>query len=314
MSGGDYHKWLYSEKQERDERSSSLESFVSGTSDMDRPKGKEDPVPKEFEGIRSWVEYSKSKTWLLEASRLSDQSNTLSALPREHQVAVPLPKSEVEKWLIRPTADALAGQLQAKLFVSSENTPWLMSHSPHDDADAVTAQFSAILSSPASQWLCKRGTRTSDFAKWLVEPKKPRLAPTSSFDPLSTWKTFQEGINWIAHPFSKDNDADTTPMDYESGEEEEDLLGFPPTTPGSLPLLLPFSNHQQIGVHLEKWLLPSGSTSHSSSFPICLAEEVGATYTLDQWLSPSQSHPSFDQGSEASLITLGSEYELIDEL
>ena len=80
MSGGNYHKWLYSEKQERDERSSSLESFVVETPDVDRPKGKrEDRVPKEFEGIRSWVEYSKSKTWQLEASRVSDQFNTLSA-------------------------------------------------------------------------------------------------------------------------------------------------------------------------------------------------------------------------------------------
>ena len=308
MSGGDYFKWLYSEQKERDEPSSSLESFVSGTSDMDRPKGKEDHVPKEFEGIRSWVEYSKSKTWLLGASRVSDQSNTLSALPREHQVAVPLPKSEVEKWLNRPTADALAGQLQAKLFVSSEN--WLTSHSPKGDADAVTAQLSAILSSAASQWLCRRDSRSSDFAKWLVEPKKLRLAPASSFDPLSTWNTFQEGINWIASPFSKDNDPGSPPMDYES-DEDEDLLGFPSTPPGSLPL--PFSNHQQIGVHLEKWLLPSGSTLHSSP-PICLAKELGGTYNLDQWLSPSQSHPFFDQGSEASLITLGSEYELIDEL
>ena len=43
--------------------------FVVGISDMDRPKGKEeDRVPKEFEGIHLWVEYSMSKTWLLEAS------------------------------------------------------------------------------------------------------------------------------------------------------------------------------------------------------------------------------------------------------
>ena len=277
---------------------------------MDGTKDKEeDGAPKEFEGIRSWVEYSKSKTWLLEASCVSDQSNILSALRSEQQVTAPLPKSEVEKWLIRPTADALAGQLQAKLFVSSENVPWLMSCAPKDDADAVTAQFSAILSSPASQWLRKRGSRTSDFANWLVEPKKPRLTATSSFDPLSTRKTFQEGINCIASPFSEENDPDAPPMNYEN-DEDKDLLGFQSTSPGSLPV--PFSNHQQISVHLEKWLLPSGSTLHSS-FPICLAEEVGATYTLDQWLSPSQSHPSFDQESEASLVTLGSEYELIDE-
>ena len=140
---------------------------------MDGTKDKEeDRVPKEFEGIRSWVEYSKSKTWLLEASCVSDQSNILSALPSEHQVTAPLPKSEVEKWLIRPTADALAEQLQAKLFVSSENAPWLMSRAPKDDADAVTAQFSAILSTPTSQWLCKRGSTPGDLAKWLVKPKK----------------------------------------------------------------------------------------------------------------------------------------------
>ena len=84
MSGGDYHKWLYSEKQERDERSSSLESFANGTPDIERSSGKRvDRVPKEFEGIRSWFEYSKSKTSLLEYSlldsRVSDQFNTLSA-------------------------------------------------------------------------------------------------------------------------------------------------------------------------------------------------------------------------------------------
>ena len=84
-------------------------------------------------------------------------------------MAVSLPKSEVE---IRPTADALDGQLQAKLFVSSENVPWLMSCAPKDDADAVKAQLSAILSTPTSQWLCKRGSRPDDLAKWLVEPKK----------------------------------------------------------------------------------------------------------------------------------------------
>ena len=316
MSSGNHEEWLYRSDKVRVRTCSDVsatygslttESFVSGISDMDRPKGpKEDRVPKEFEGIRSWVEYSKSKTWLLEASRLSDQSNTLSALPREHQVAVPLPKSEVEKWLIRPTADALAGQLQAKLFVSSENTPWLMSH---DDADAVTAQFSAILSSPNSQWLCKRSTRPDDLAKWLVEPKKPRLAPTSSFDPLSTWKTFQEGISWIAHPFSKDNDADTTPMDYESGEEE-DLLGFPSSAPSSLPL--PLSSPQQMGVDIDKWLLPSAVPSFSSLPLFEPTNPVGGVGTLNQWLSRSQS-PS-EHESEASLLTLSSEYELVNEL
>ena len=42
--------------------------FVVGISDMDRPKGKEDHVPKEFEGIHLWVKNSMSKTWLLDAS------------------------------------------------------------------------------------------------------------------------------------------------------------------------------------------------------------------------------------------------------
>ena len=57
MPGGDYRKWLYYEKKERDERSSSLESFASGTPVIERSSGKRvDRVPKEFEGIRSWVE------------------------------------------------------------------------------------------------------------------------------------------------------------------------------------------------------------------------------------------------------------------
>ena len=318
MSCGNHAEWLYRGDKERVRTCSDVsatygsfttESFVSGTSNMDRPKGKEDRVPKkEFEGIRSWIEYSKSKTWLLEASRVSDQSNTLSALPREHQLAVPLPKSEVEKWLIRPTADALAGQLQAKLFVSSENAPWLMSHSPKGDADTVIAQFSAILSSPNSQWLCKRGSRPDDLAKWLVKPKKPRLAPATSFDPLSTWNTFQEGINWIASPFSEEDAPETNLMDYESGEEE-DLLGFPSAAPASLPL--PLSSQQRMGVDTDKWLLPTAVPSFSSLPLFEPTNPVGGVGTLDQWLPHSQS-PS-EHESEASLLTLSSEYELVNE-
>ena len=310
MSNENHERWLYKGDKVQVEplTTKSLESFASGTPDIERSSDKrEDHAPKEFEGIRSWVEYSKSKTWLLEASRVPDQSDTLSGLPSEQLVADPLPKSEVEKWLIRPTADALAEQLQAKLFVSSENAPWLMSRAPKDDADAVTAQFSAILSTPTSQWLCKRGSTPDDLAKWLVKPKETHcLAPATSFDPLSTWKTFQEDINWIASSLSVKDGPDTIPMDYES-EEDEDLLDFS-AAPSYLP---PASSQQQVGVDIDKWLLPSAVPSFSSLPLFEPANPVERDATLDQWLPRSQS-PS-EHESEASLLTLSSEYELVDE-
>ena len=301
MSSEEYEQWLYRGDKGR------------GSRDIDRPKEEED-LPKDYEAIRSWVECSKTKTWLMEASRASDQSTTLSTPPREHQVAVPLPKGEVEKWLVRPTADTLAEQLQAKLFVSSENPPWLMSRTPKDDENAITGHFSAVLSSPNSQWLCKRSSRPAELAKWLLEPQKPRLDPTSSFDPLSTWKTFKEGIDWLSSPFCQERDPDTNPESEDASGDENNLLAFLSVAPASLPL--PFNNQfrMQMDDNTEKWLLPSSSASFSSLPLLGPPKPAEAACQLDQWLAPTTSPPSFDQESETSLITLGSEYELIDEL
>ena len=318
MSGGEYQKWLHTVDKDRDDPYNSLEWGVCGSPDMDELKEEEDS-PKDYEAIRSWVEYANTKTWLMEASRVSDKSTTLSTLPREHQVAAPLPDSEMEKWLVPPTADALARRLQVNLVVSSDNAPWLMSRAPKEDVNAITAHFSAVLSSPSSQWLGKRSSCSDDLAKWLLEPKKQRLSPTSFSDPLASWKTHQAGIDWIASPFSQEHvqDIHDTAPDLEEEDDsrgEEDNLAFSSAAPTSLPLPLPFSCHQQMGVDIEKWLLPSGSILHLSHPLLDSAKPVGATETLDQWLCPSQSCPAFDQGSEASLITLGSEYELIEEL
>lgn len=86
MSDGEHEQWLYrGDKGCVEPFSSSLESAVSGSSSMDRTE--EEHLPKDYEAIRSWVEYSKSKTWLLDASRVSDQSTTLSTPPQEHQVS-----------------------------------------------------------------------------------------------------------------------------------------------------------------------------------------------------------------------------------
>ena len=306
MSGGEHEQWLYRGDKGRDVFfRDSMESAVIGSPGMGGPK---EDLPKDYEAIRSWVEYSKSKNWLMEASRVSDQSTTLSTPPREHQVAVPLPKGEVEKWLVRPTADTLAEQLQAKLFISSENPPWLMSRTPKDDENAITGHFSAVLSSPNSQWLCKRSSRPAELAKWLLEPKKPRLDPTSSFDPLSTWKTFEEGIDWLASPFCQEHNTDLE-VDAVSGEDD-DLLHFPPVATTSLPL--PFNNHQQVGVDIDKWLLPSSAPSCSSLPLFESTKPVVVASTLDQWLP--QSHSPSEPESEASLLTLSSEYELVNEL
>ena len=304
MSSGEYEQWLYRGDKGR------------GSWDIDRPKEEKD-LPTDYEAIRSWVEYSKSKNWLMEASRASDQFTTLSTPPREHQVAVPLPKGEVEKWLVRPTADTLAEQLQTKLFVSSEHSPWLMSRTPKDDENAITGHFSAVLSSPNSQWLCKRSSRPAELAKWLLEPKKPRLGPMSSFDPLSSWKTFKEGIDWLSSPFCQERDPDKTPESEDASGDENNLLAIRSVAPASLPL--PSNNNQlcmQMDDNTEKWLLPSSSASFSSlDLPLLgPAKPAEAACQLDQWLAPTTSPPSFDQESETSLITLGSEYELIDEL
>ena len=95
-------------------------------------------------------------------------------------------------------------------------------------------------------------------------------------------------------------------MDYES-EEDEDLLDFP-AAPSYLP---PASSQQQVGVDIDKWLLPSAVPSFSSLPLFEPANPVERDATLDQWLPRSQS-PS-EHESEASLLTLSSEYELVDE-
>lgn len=77
---------LHRDEKGRDGSFSSLESSVSGSSDMEGARTEED-LTKDYDPIRSWVEYSKSKTWLMEASRVSaDHSTTLSTHSREHQV------------------------------------------------------------------------------------------------------------------------------------------------------------------------------------------------------------------------------------
>ena len=308
MSGGEYQKWLHTVDKDRDDPYNSLEWGVCGSPDMDELKEEEDS-PKDYEAIRSWVEYANTKTWLMEASRVSDKSTTLSTLPREHHVAVPLPKGKMEKWLVPPTADALAGRLQAKLVVSSDNAPWLMSRAPKEDVNAITAHFSAVLSSPSSQWLGKRSSCSDNLAKWLLEPKKPRLSPTSPSDPLSSWKTYQAGVDWIASPCSQEHQPDTDPMNNTSGGNNNPLA-FPSVPPASLPF--PLSNYHQMGVDIDKWLLPSTSPSFLSP-PLCKSvSAVETVSTLDQWLlwSDSLSEPE----SDSSLHTISSEYELVDEL
>ena len=68
---------------------------------------------------------------------------------------------------------------------------------------------------------------------------------------------------------------------------------------------------------IEQWLPPPANhTRPLSLLPLFEpANSKGQAYSLDQWLSSSaRSLPSFDVESEASLLSLGSDYKLIDEL
>ena len=306
MSSVEYEQWLYRGDSTRDE-------LLVVTERKDTGPKQDGDSRKEYEVVRSWLEYSQSETWLMGDSRVSDQASAQSALPREHQVAVTLPKGEMEKWLVRPTADTLAGQLEAKLLISSENTPWLMSCAPDDDGH-IDGHFSAVLSSPNTQWLCKRGAGELD--KWLSQPKKRRLSPTTSCDPLSSWKTFQDSVNWSPPLLDMEHKSvfsgsDITPEIDTTGGEEGKLLTSPSVGPASLPL--PSGKDDSI----EQWLPPPANHARPLSLlPLFEpANPKGQAHSLDQWLSSSaRSLPSFDVESEASLLSLGSDYELIDEL
>ena len=265
MPGEQYTQWLLGGDGGHDEPLVvSEENYMDPEEDGD--------FPKDYEAIRYWIEYSNSKNWLMETARVPDEGSTQSALPREHQVAVTLPRGEMEKWLIRPAADTLAGQLETKLLVSSENAPWLMSCAPKDDE---IGKFSAILCTPNAQWLSK--AEYEQLAKWIMGPK-------SSCDPLTGWKTFQETVDW---------NVDS------AGDEES----------SSLPLGVGYGYHAQDDN--KKWLLSSSAPSYSSLPLFGSTNPLEEEYGLDQ---SSRAHVTFDTESESSLMTLGSEYELVDEL
>ena len=114
------------------------------------------------------------------------------------------------------------------------------------------------------------------------EAEEAHLAPATSFDPLSTWKTFQEGINWITFPLNVKDGPDTNPVDYESGEEGD---CFPSTAPSFLPL--PLSSQQQMGVDIDKWLFSSAVPSFSSLPLFEPTNPGGGVATLGQWLPQS---------------------------
>lgn len=280
--------------------------------------------------VRVWYEFAKTQTWLHESSRAVDATSASSFAPREHEVAVPKPEGEMEKWLIQPV-DCVSGQLQATLSVSNASSDmqyWLSGH------QTFTKQLTAIVNSPLSIWLKKeekrKETSLTDYSAWLYRPEGPAFTKENAVpDPLRGWKRYQEGVSWLKGSPSSSPCMDSNRRSFSSLplslNDDSKWLAAPKSdhVSGSLPPTINIGidsqwlatpKDEKVGGSLpptidmgidNKWLAtPTTINGVGESIPKTTPGDI------DQWLLSSA--PS-DQDSIASVATLGSEFELVDE-
>lgn len=216
-------------------------------------------------------------------------------------------EEDYSRWLFVSSSGGRPKRTPSVPKGASSYQAWLYKRSLSGSFNTVPSVFGNVLNSPSSQWLKDTPNApppdyiTHDLSQWLSPAKEPKpLCSEPQGDPLGLMalRAFHDNVTWIQSSIPKGQASKLSqhrfpPFEKMATESYQVWLAKEgPTTSGS-------DQKGSEEAPWSDWLIPSSTSQLSAKM-----EDV------NQWLL---TQPYNDQESEASLATVDSEYDMMED-